>query len=203
MGRIHIDLFCSLDLVAQAPGGGEADQADDGFSYAGWQWPLMDDVVDERIDAGMSGMDALLLGRRTYEFFAGFWPSPEDEVARLFNGAHKYVASRGTPQLTWEESTRIGADLATEVRELRDRHEKVYVSGSLDLVQTLLAEGLYDQLTLFVHPLVLGAGKKVFQGGALPTGLRLVEPAITSPKGAVVLRYEPTGRPPETGVMPS
>ena len=204
MGRIHIETFCSLDLVGQAPGAPEEDPSG-GFAFGGWQAPLVDDVLGEQITVGMEGMDALLLGRRTYDIFAAYWPQyvgdQDFAIAQLFNRVPKYVASRGTPRLDWTGSTLLGPDLAGELRMLRDRHEKIYVSGSLNLVQTLLAEGLYDQLTLFVHPLVLGTGKRAFESGSVPSGLRLVEPAITSPKGIVVLRYEPTGASPETGDM--
>jgi dihydrofolate reductase len=204
MGRIHIETFCSLDLVGQAPGGPDEDPSG-GFAFGGWQAPLADDVLGEQVTLGMEGMDALLLGRRTYDIFAAYWPQQAGDqdfaVAQLFNQVPKYVASRGNPQLEWTGSTLLGPDLANELRMLRERHEKIYVSGSLDFVQTLLAEGLYDRLTLFVHPLVLGTGKRVFESGAVPSGLHLIEPAITSPNGIVVLRYEPTGAPPETGDM--
>jgi dihydrofolate reductase len=204
MGRIHIETFCSLDLVAQAPGAPDEDPSS-GFAFGGWQAPLFDDVLGEQITRGMEGMDALLLGRRTYDIFAAYWPqyaSDQDfAIAQLFNRVPKYVASRGTPQLNWAGSTLLGPDLAGELRMLRERHEKIYVSGSLNLVQTLLAERLYDRLTLFVHPLVLGTGKRAFESGSLPSALRLVEPAITTPKGIVVLRYEPTGAQPEIGDM--
>jgi dihydrofolate reductase len=204
MGRIHIETFCSLDLVGQAPGGPDEDTSG-GFAFGGWQAPLVDDVLGEQITRGMEGMDALLLGRKTYDIFAAYWPQYAGDqdftVAQLFNRVPKYVASRGTPKLDWAGSTLLGPDLAGELRRLRERHEKIYVSGSLNLVQTLVAQGLYDRLTLFVHPLVLGAGKRVFESGSVPSGLRIVEPAMTSPNGIVVLRYEPTGAPPETGDM--
>jgi dihydrofolate reductase len=204
MGQVHIETFCSLDLVGQAPGGPDEDTSG-GFAFGGWQGPLVDDVLGEQITRGMEGMDALLLGRKTYDIFAAYWPQYTGDqgfaVAQLFNRVPKYVASRGKPQLDWTGSTLLGPDLAVELRTLRERHEKIYVSGSLNLVQTLVGEGLYDRLTLFVHPLVLGTGKRVFESGSVPSGLRLVEPAITSPNGIVVLRYEPTGAPPETGDM--
>ncbi|MEJ2871797.1 dihydrofolate reductase family protein [Actinomycetospora sp. OC33-EN08] len=201
MGRIHIETFCSLDLVGQAPGGPDEDPSG-GFAFGGWQAPLLDDVVGEQIARGMEGVDALLLGRRTYDIFAAFWPhysGEEDrEVAELFDRVPKYVVSRGAPQLDWANSTLVRPE---ELPALRDRHDKIYVSGSLDLVRTLLVEDLYDRLTLFVHPLLLGTGKRVVENGALPSGLRLAEPAVTSPSGVVVLRYEPTGAPPERGDM--
>lgn len=192
MGFIHIDLFTTLDGVAQAPGGPE-EGTDDGFAFGGWQAPLLDEVVGEQVSSGMAGMDALLLGRRTYDIFAGYWPHQEDgmdsDIARLFNRIPKYVASRQAPTLDWASSTLLGPDVPAAVRELRDRHAKIHVIGSLDLVQTLFAERLFDRLTLWVYPILLGTGKKVFGDGVVPTNLRLVEPVVTSPTGAVMQRY--------------
>jgi dihydrofolate reductase len=188
MGLIHIDLFSTLDGVAQAPGGPEED-AEGGFAFGGWQAPLIDEVVGEQIDAGMAGMDALLLGRRTYDIFAGYWPHARGDIAELFNRLPKYVASRRTPTLEWAGSTLLGPDVAAALRDLRDRHENIHVIGSLDFVQTLFAERLFDRLTLWVYPILLGSGKKVFAGGVVPTNLRLIEPVIASPKGAVLQRY--------------
>ncbi len=204
MGLVHIDLFTTLDGVAQAPGGPEEDP-EGGFQFGGWQAPLLDDVAGEQIMAGMEGLDALLLGRRTYDIFAGYWPHQEDgvdnDIARLFNRVPKYVASRSNPTLEWEHSTLLGPDIADAVREVRDRHAHVHVIGSVDFVQTLLAERLFDQLTLWVHPITLGQGKRIFAGGAVPANLTLVEPAATSPKGTVMLRYALADGVPETGDM--
>lgn len=203
MGTIRIDLFTTLDGVAQAPGGPEEDPSG-GFAFGGWQAPLIDDVVGGWVAAGMEGLDALLLGRRTYEIFAGYWPRQDEgasPIAELFNRVPKYVASRGTPELPWAHSTQLGPDLAASVAEVRDRHEQVHVIGSLDLVQTLLAARLFDRLTLWVHPIVLGSGKQVFAGGAVPANLDLLEPAATSPRGVVQLRYELAEGPPATGDM--
>jgi dihydrofolate reductase len=141
----------------------------------------------------MRDMDALLLGRRTYDIFAAFWPNQADGVdggiATHFNRIPKYVASRGKPDLDWAGSTQLGPDLADAVRELRDKHEHVHVIGSLNLVQTLLRERLFDRLDLWIFPVVLGVGKKVFDGGAVPANLTLLEPPVASPNGAVLLRY--------------
>ncbi|ABK05189.1 bifunctional deaminase-reductase domain protein [Arthrobacter sp. FB24] len=200
MGLIHIDLFTTLDGVAQAPGGPDEDPAD-GFAFGGWQAPLIDEVVGEQVDSGMAGMDALLLGRRTYDIFAGYWPQAEGGIARLFNRIPKYVASRGTPTLEWAESTLLGPDVVAAVRELRDRHENIHVIGSLDFVQTLFAERLFDRLTLWVYPILLGGGKKVFAGGVVPTNLRLIEPVVASPKGAVLQRYAIADGTPGVGDM--
>jgi dihydrofolate reductase len=203
VGLVHIDLFTTLDGVAQAPGGPEEDPSD-GFPYGGWQAPLIDDVTGQQIWDGMTGLDALLLGRRTYDIFASYWPRQDEAaspIARLFNAVPKYVASRGRPQLTWSGSTLLRPDLAAEVHGLRERHEHVHVIGSVDLVQSLLAEDLFDVLTLWVHPIVLGQGKKVFPDGATPAALRLVEGPVASEKGTVLLRYAPTGAAPTTGDM--
>jgi dihydrofolate reductase len=204
MGLIHIDLFTTLDGVAQAPGGPEED-ADGGFAFGGWQAPLFDDVVGEQVGSGMAGMDALLLGRHTYDIFAGYWPNvgegEDSGIARLFNRLPKYVASRQTPTLEWAESTLLGPDVVAAVRELRDRHANIHVIGSLDFVQTLFAERLFDRLTLWVYPILLGTGKKVFADGVVPTNLRLVEPVVASPKGAVMQRYELADGTPGVGDM--
>jgi len=204
MGSIEIELFTTLDLVGQAPGGPEEDP-ENGFAFGGWQAPLIDEVAGTQIDAAYEGADGLLLGRRTYDIFASYWPHQEDGpdggFATLFNRIPKYVASRGTPELSWAGSTLLGPDLPAAVREIRDRHEHVKVVGSLDLVQTLLREKLFDRLDLWVHPIVLGTGKTVFAGGAVPTNLTLLEPPATSPTGAVLLRYGLADGTPRTGDM--
>ena len=203
MGLVHIELFATLDLVGQAPGGPEEDP--EGFPFGGWQAPLLDEVAGAQVGAAYEGTDALLLGRRTYDVFAAHWPQQEGgedgDIATLFNRIPKYVASRGTPDLSWEGSTQLGPDLAAAVREVRDRHEHVAVVGSLDLVQTLLREKLFDRLDLWVHPIVLGVGKKVFDGGAVPTNLTLLEPPAAGGKGTVYLRYGLTEGVPATGDM--
>jgi dihydrofolate reductase len=204
MGQIHIDLFTTLDGVAQAPGAPQEDP-EGGFRFGGWQAPLFDDEVGEQVAAGMERLDALLLGRKTYDIFAAHWPHREggtdSDIATLFNRIPKYVASRGNPELSWHDSTLLGPDLASAVHEIRARHEEVHVIGSLDLVQTLFAERLFDRLNLWVHPIVLGPGKKVFADGAVPASLRLLEPARTSSKGAVQLRYALVEGTPGTGDM--
>jgi dihydrofolate reductase len=199
MGQIEIELFATLDLVGQAPGGPDEDP--EGFPFGGWQAPLMDDINGQQISAAYEGTDALLLGRRTYDIFAGYWPYQDDEFGKLFNSIPKYVASRGKPELTWADSVQLGPDLARAVQEIRDRHQHVKVVGSLNLVQSLLREKLFDRLDLWVYPIVLGVGKKVFDGGAVPTNITLLEPPAASPQGAVLLRYGLAGGIPATGDM--
>ncbi len=204
MGLIHVDEFVTLDGVAQAPGGPEEDP-EGGFRFGGWQAPLIDDAVGEAVGAGLADLDALLLGRKTYDIFAAYWPEhtegPDGAIGTLFNRVPKYVASRGTPELPWAGSTLLGPDLPAAVREVRDRHEHVHVIGSLDLVQTLVAERLFDELNLWVYPIVLGSGKRVFEQGAVPTSLRLATPPAASQNGALLLRYELAPGAPRTGDM--
>jgi dihydrofolate reductase len=204
MGLIQIELFATLDLVGQAPGGPEEDP--EGFPFGGWQAPLIDEVTGAQVGAAYEGTDALLLGRRTYDIFAAYWPhqdagGEDGAIAALFNSVPKYVASRGTPDLSWAGSTQLGPDLAGAVREIRNRHEQVRVVGSLNFVQTLLREKLFDRLDLWVHPIMLGVGKKVFDGGAVPTNVTLLEPPVAGPGGTIFLRYGLAGGTPGTGDM--
>lgn len=200
MGQIHLALFATLDLVGQAPGG-PGEDPDGGFPFEGWQAPLIDEVSGEQVGAAYEGTDALLLGRRTHDIFAGYWPHQDDEFAAMFNRIPKYVASRGEPDLSWSGSTQIGTDLVSEVREIRDRHEHVKVVGSLNFVQTLLREKLFDRIDLWVHPIVLGVGKRVFDGGPVPSNLTLLKPPVSSPAGIVYLQYGLAEGVPATGDM--
>jgi dihydrofolate reductase len=199
MGFIDIELFATLDLVGQGPGGPEEDPI--GFPFGGWQAPLMNETAGAQVAAAYEGTDALLLGRRTYDIFAAHWPHRDDEFARLFNSIPKYVASRAAPALSWAGSTQLGPDLAGAVREIRDRHERIKVVGSLNLVQTLLHERLFDRIDLWLHPIMLGVGKKVFDHGVVPSKLTLLEPPATCPTGTVYLRYGLADGVPATGDM--
>lgn len=202
-GRILIDLFMSLDGVAQGPGGTDEDTSG-GFRFSGWQAGYPSEGVGPEIEKGMRQLDALLLGRRTYDIFAGYWPhhteGPEGGIGQLFNRVPKYVATRDAGiVLDWAGSTRVGGDLAAEIALMREVHREVHVIGSIDFVHTLLADGLFDELNLWVYPLLLGAGKKVFDDDALPAVLRLLAPPITDEGGVTLLRYGRTDRVPEVG----
>ncbi len=168
---------------------------------------MPDDAVGRWVGERMSTLDALLLGRRTYDIFAGYWPQhttgPEGWIGQLFDRVPKYVASRDADiRLDWSGSTRVGDDLAVEVAALRDRHDAVHVIGSIDLVQTLLTEQLFEVLQLWVYPVVLGQGKKVFPDGASAANLTLLG-AEPGENGAVSLRYAPAPGPIRTGTMES
>lgn len=203
MGLVHLELFTTLDLVGQAPGGPDEDP--EGFAFGGWQAPLLDELSGAQVAAAYEGTDAFLLGRRTYDLFAAYWPHQEDGpdggFASSFNRLPKHVASRGTPDLSWAGSELLGPDLPAAVRGLRDRHEHVTVVGSLDLVQTLVREGLFDRLDLWVHPILLGEGKRIFASGTVPTNLALLAPPVAGPRGTVHLRYARAEGVPATGDM--
>lgn len=195
-GRIVIDLFTTLDGVAQAPGAPDEDPSD-GFRLGGWQEPFPDAMVGEQVRAYVESMDALLLGRRTYDIFAAYWPHHTEGgvgfVGQTFNRVPKYVASRSTLNPAWEGTTQLGPDVVAEVDALRDRHSDIHVVGSIRLVHTLLDARVYDELRLWVHPVVLGAGRKVLPDGMAPATLRLIEPPLSGDLGVVQLRYAPAG----------
>ncbi|KAB1912509.1 MULTISPECIES: dihydrofolate reductase family protein [unclassified Micromonospora] len=196
MGKLVVTEFVTLDGVAQAPGQPEEDRAG-GFTHGGWQAPLVDHETGEAMFAQARGMDALLLGRRTYDIFAGYWPTAPAEIpfTGLLNRVPKYVASRTLQEpLGWEGSTLLGGDLAENVAELTDRHDALHVIGSLDLVQSLLRLRVVDRLHLWLYPLTLGAGKRLFADGTMPAAFRLTE-SVGHPNGTLQLTYEAAGRP--------
>jgi dihydrofolate reductase len=196
MGKLIVTEFVTLDGVAQAPGG-PAEDLDGGFELGGWQAPLADQQSGEVIFEQASSMDALLLGRRTYENFADYWPHAPREIpfARLMNDVPKYVASRTLAgSLGWQGSTLLADDLVEHVTDLKRHHEEIQVIGSLDLVQSLLRFGLVDRMNLWVYPLLLGSGKRMFADGTVPTLLRLTD-SVTYPSGTLHLTYETSGVP--------
>jgi dihydrofolate reductase len=196
MGELIVTEFVTLDGVAQAPGGLDEDR-DGGFAHGGWQAPVGDPQSEEVIFEQARSMDALLLGRRTYEIFADYWPSAPQEIlfTRLLNGVPKYIASRTLAgSLAWQGSTLIAGDLAESITALKERHDEVHVIGSLDLLQSLLRFGLVDRMNLWLYPLLLGSGKQVFANGTVPTALRLTE-SVTYPSGTLHLTYETAGLP--------
>ena len=196
MGKLIVTEFVTLDGVAQAPGGPDEDR-DSGFTHGGWQAPLVDEESGRVMFEQARSMDALLLGRRTYEIFASYWPTaPEDmPFTGLLNGVAKYVASRTLAgPLDWQGSTLLTGDLAESITTVKERHGEVHVIGSLDLVQSLLRLGLVDRLNLWLYPLLLGTGKRVFADGTVPAALRLTE-SVTAPNGTLQLTYETTGAP--------
>ena len=193
MRKLIVQSFVTLDGVMQAPGGpGEDD--DGGFAYGGWSVNYWDDQMGEVMGQATSRPFAMVLGRRTYDIMAAYWPdAPEEAGAKVFNDATKYVASRGRPTLEWSNSVLIEGDAADGLAALkREDGPELQVHGSANLIQTLLRHNLVDQYRLWVFPVVLGSGKRLFGDGAIPAGLRLVDHK-TSSTGVVMGTWEPAG----------
>jgi dihydrofolate reductase len=185
--------FLTLDGVMQAPGGPGEDE-EGGFSKGGWSVNFFDDEVGEAMDTFMSVPFDLVLGRKTYDIFAAYWPnaSPED-VAKQLNAATKYVASRGRPNLSWERSVLLEGDVAQAVASLKQEDgPELQVHGSGDLLQTLIREGVVDEFQLLVFPVLVGSGKRLFPQGTVPASLKLIESRV-SPSGVFIGRYQPAG----------
>jgi dihydrofolate reductase len=193
MRELLVTTFLSLDGVMQAPGGPDEDPSD-GFALGGWSFGYFDDEVGEEMGRVMGRPFDLLLGRRTYDIFAGFWPNaPEDETSAPLNKATKYVASRGTPELSWQKSVLLEGDAATAVAELKQTEgPELQVHGSGDLIQTLLTAGLVDRWHLVIHPVLLGSGRRLFADGTIPVSLKLVDGRVTT-GGTFLATYQPAG----------
>lgn len=193
MGRIVLSEFLTLDGVMQSPGSADEDPSG-GFTEGGWQQPMIDEQLGEFVMGGLQEAGGLLLGRKTFDIFAGYWPNqPDDDpIAKVINAMPKYVASRTLENpLGWNASTVLGPDLVAEVNRLRQEPGgDILVIGSGDLAQTLMREGLVDAYNLMVHPLLLGSGKQLFRGEHPRQSLRLTESRTTS-HGKVILLYEP------------
>ncbi|HEX6361205.1 dihydrofolate reductase family protein [Actinophytocola sp.] len=186
MRKLTAMSFVSLDGVMQAPGGPDEDR-DDGFAHGGWAVPHFDQTMIDVIGEITARAGALLLGRRTYEIFAATWPlaRPDDLIGAKLNAMPKYVASRTLDTVSWTNTTLLRGNAADLVRELKSTDgTEIQVHGSADLLQTLLRHDLVDQLEVFVFPVVVGTGKRLFGPGAIPSRLRLVK--TTSFAGGVV-----------------
>ncbi|WP_405759617.1 dihydrofolate reductase family protein [Streptomyces sp. NBC_01420] len=196
MRKIIVSTFLTLDGVMQAPGGPDEDP-ESGFPHGGWQKPTSDEEVGEAISGWYEDTDAMLLGRKTYDIFAGYWPTadPAEPFTERMNGMHKYVASRTLTSVDWQNSTLLTGDTAEAVRRLKETEGRnINVVGSGDLAQTLMRENLVDEYRLTIHPVILGSGKRLFADGTVPTALEPV--SVTGTKGGTVLAvYRTTGKP--------
>lgn len=193
MRKLTGAVFQSLDGIMQAPGGPDEDPSG-GFAHGGWVAPHWDETSGEVVDRFFAGPVALLLGRRTYDIFAGHWPRIQDDpFADRLNAMPKYVATRSPGPLAWENSRAIGPDAAQAVRALKaEAGPDLLTQGSSDLIQSLIAEDLVDRFILQTFPLLLGPGKRLFGEGALPQGLKLTDSQVSS-KGVVISTYERDG----------
>lgn len=194
MRKLVVLSFVSLDGVMQAPGGPDEDTAS-GFKYGGWTAPLSDEASGKMMLEQMSMSFDLLLGRKTYDIFAGFWPKQDlnDPIANPFNKATKYVVSRSSPTLSWENSELIEGDVVARLKELKKQDgPMLQVHGSGNLIQTLLKNDLVDELWLKIFPVTLGSGKRLFDDGAIPVAFELMESKIT-PSGVIFANYKRAG----------
>lgn len=194
MRKLIVSTFVSLDGIMQAPGGPEEDPAG-GFTLGGWLFNYMDEAVDISA-AGFDGKDReLLLGRKTYEIFAAYWPyqSHDNPIAKIFNATKKHIASRTLTELHWRNSTLLGGDLVSAIMALKaEPGPDLQVIGSGNLVQTLQAASLIDEYNVWTFPVVLGRGKRLFGEAAKPSALRLVHSQVSA-TGVVMSLYVPDG----------
>ena len=193
MRRIVGAAFCTLDGVIQGPGGPSEDTTG-GFRYSGWLPPVGDDAIDQKIGELFGRPFDLLLGRRTYEIFAAYWPYAPDEMAQIrdpFDDCTKYVVTHRDDALEWKNSQRVGQ--IEELRAIKQGHgPDLVIQGSSTLYPQLLEAGLLDELTLMVSPIVLGQGKKLFGDGTPPRTLKMTGHKV-SDGGTIIATYEPAG----------
>jgi dihydrofolate reductase len=192
MSKIVVTTSLTLDGVMQAPGRPDEDTRG-GFAHGGWALPYNDEVMGAAMGAGMAGTEAILLGRRTYADFHGYWPHQTDNpFTEVLNSTRKYVASTTlTEPLPWANSVLLKGDVAPAVAELRSQPGgNIAILGSGDLIQTLARHNLIDEYLLLIHPLVLGSGSRLFPDGGSFAELRLVN-SITTTKGVMIATYRP------------
>jgi dihydrofolate reductase len=196
MRKLVVNEFLSLDGVAQAPGLPDEDRSG-GFQHGGWHMEYMDDLAMKRVTEDVNDAGAYLLGRRTYEIFAAYWPNaPEEEqvVGEPLNTRPKYVASTTlTEPLEWQNSTLLQGDVPDAVRALKQEDGgDLHVIGSTQLVQTLFEHDLVNELRVMVDPLLLGGGKRAFPDDGVRRDLRLVDGVVTT-TGVFLARFERAG----------
>ncbi len=181
----------SLDGVMQGPGGREEDPSN-GFTEGGWAMPFVDDEAHEIINEIISREFDLLLGRKTYEIWVAYWPKHDDDpIGKAFNKATKFVVTRTLDHLDWKTSQRIDGDVVGEIRKLKSSNgPELHVWGSSKLLQTLIAADLIDEHRIWVFPVLLGEGKKLFENGVPPRGFTLVDTRST-PSGVIANTYRP------------
>lgn len=195
MRKIITTTFVTLDGVMQAPGG-QTEDTTGGFAYGGWQLSYpSDEGMDSKLSEFFKIPFELLLGRVTYDIFAGFWPSATTdlEVAEPFNRTKKYVVSHKSFVPSWENSACITGDVVTEIKKLKEQDgPDLWVWGSGNLIQTLIKEHLIDQMHLWIYPITIGSGKRLFAEGTQPENFKLVDSRI-SKTGVIFATYEPAG----------
>ena len=195
MRKLIVGAFVSLDGVMQAPGGPDEDRSG-GFAFGGWVQPYFDEVGEKVMRESFDHPFALVLGRKTYDIFAAYWPkvktepgSLDNRVALTFNAATKYVATHAPDSLGWENSESLGNDVVARLKELKAHGgPELLTQGSATLVQTLLAAGIVDELRLLTFPVMLGKGKTLFGNNGMPGAFKLTKSVVT-PKGVFAATY--------------
>ncbi|MEU3449277.1 dihydrofolate reductase family protein [Streptomyces thermolilacinus] len=204
MAQLTLTTLLSLDGVMQAPGGPDEDRSG-GFDRGGWVVPYADDDMGRFMSEVYGRADAFLLGRRTYEIFASYWPKvtdPDDPIAGPLNRLPKHVVSRTLRTVEWDNSHLVEGDLGEVVARLKEGPgREVQVHGSARLAQGLIAHGLVDALNLVVFPVFLGKGRRLFPDGGVPTAYELTGHRTTS-TGATIQTYRTAG-PAEFGSFPA
>jgi dihydrofolate reductase len=195
MRKIITTTFVTLDGVMQAPGGPEEDKTG-GFAYGGWQITFpSDQMMDSKLSEIMNAPFELLLGKFTYDIFASYWPNAktDHEVAVPFNKTKKYVVSHESFEPSWNNSACITGDVVAQLKKLKQEDgPDLWVWGSGNLIQTLLKHHLIDRMHLWIYPITIGTGKRLFAEGTQAAGLKLVEGKIST-TGVIVATYEPAG----------
>ena len=193
--RLTLHTFLTLDGVMQAPGGPDEDPGG-GFEHGGWSFPYDDEDFGVAMTGWFAHAGAFLLGRKTYEIFAGYWPKVTDAgdpIAGKLNALPKYVASTTLAAVDWQHASLIKGDVAAEVARLKEQPgDELQVHGSGGLAQTLIERDLIDEYRLLIFPVHLGSGKKLFRDGAKAAAMRLVSNSVTS-TGVIIATYQPDG----------
>ena len=193
MRKLTGAVFQSLDAVMQAPGGPEEDESGN-FPYGGWSFHFWDESLEKPFGKVIEADYDLLLGKRTYDIFAGYWPQHQDiPIGATFQRINKYVLTHSNEPLEWERSHKLSGDTAQAIAELkRTEGRDLLIQGSSTLYMPLLAAGLIDRLVVITFPVILGGGKSIFDGPPASGALKLVEHSV-SDKGVVFAMYEPAG----------
>jgi dihydrofolate reductase len=192
--KLVVGTFVTLDGVMQAPGGPEEDRSG-GFDHGGWLVPYFDDMMGQVMDDWIRRADGVLLGRKTYEIFAAHWPyvTGDDPMAAKLNSVRKHVVSRTLDRVDWNNSSLVKGDVVAAIRRLKDEPgSELQVHGSGDLIQTLLEHHLIDEFRLWIFPVLLGTGKRLFANGTVPVRLKLAE-TQTSSTGVVLQVHQSAG----------
>jgi dihydrofolate reductase len=192
MRKLIVNTFVTLDGVMQAPGAPEEDPTG-GFTEGGWSVNYWDDAMGQLMGEFMGKPFDLVLGRGTYEIFAAHWPHSDEPAADALNNATKHVASTTLKQVDWQNSHLLEGDAPDAIRKLKEEDgPELQVHGSAGLIQTLLKEGLVDEIRVWTFPVVIGKGKRLFGDGTVPAGLKLTDSMVSS-TGVIMAAYEPVG----------